>query len=88
MATGAGLRLAAMAGKTSAIVAVELLAAAQGVELRKPLATSDRLQDAHAIVRKCAAFWDRDRAFAPDLARMRASVEAGDFARFVSTLDG
>ncbi|MDQ2917234.1 MAG: histidine ammonia-lyase [Casimicrobiaceae bacterium] len=88
MATGAALRLAAMAGNTSAIVAVELLAAAQGVELRKPLATSDRLQDAHAIVRKCAAFWDRDRAFAPDLARMRASVEAGDFARFVSTLDG
>jgi histidine ammonia-lyase len=41
------------------------------------------LQDAHAIVRRSAAFWDRDRAFAPDLARMRASVEAADFARFV-----
>ena len=33
-----------------------------------------------------AAFWDRDRAFAPDLARMRASVEAGAFARFVPAL--
>jgi histidine ammonia-lyase len=47
------------------------------------LKTSARLQDAHAIVRKCATFWDRDRAFAPDLARMRASIDAGDFARFV-----
>ena len=27
--------------------------------------------------------WDRDRAFAPDLARMRARVEAGDFLDFV-----
>jgi histidine ammonia-lyase len=83
MATGAALRLAAMVGNTSVIVAIELLAAAQGIELRKPLQTSTRLQDAHAIVRRSAAFWDRDRAFAPDLARMRASVEAGDFARFV-----
>jgi histidine ammonia-lyase len=48
------------------------------------LQTSARLQDAHAIVRRSAAFWNRDRAFAPDLARMRASVEAGDFARFVA----
>jgi len=84
MATGAALRLAAMVGNTSSIVAIELLAAAQGIELRKPLKTSARLQDAHAIVRRSAAFWDRDRAFAPDLARMRASVEAGDFARFVA----
>jgi histidine ammonia-lyase len=84
MATGAALRLAAMVGNTSVIVAIELLAAAQGIELRKPLQTSTRLQDAHAIVRRSAAFWDRDRAFAPDLARMRASVEAGDFARFVA----
>ncbi len=35
---------------------------------------------------RSAAFWDRDRAFAPDLARMRASVEAGDFARFVAAM--
>jgi histidine ammonia-lyase len=83
MATGAALRLAAMVGNTSAIIAIEMLAAAQGIELRQPLKTSVRLRDAHAIVRECAAFWDRDRAFAPDLARMRASVEAGTFARFV-----
>jgi histidine ammonia-lyase len=83
MATGAGLRLAPMVGHTSAIVAIELLAAAQGIDLRKPLRTSPRLQDALAHVRRHAAFWDRDRAFAPDLARMRERVAAGDFARFL-----
>ena len=84
MATGAALRLGAMVRNASAIVAIELLAAAQGVDLRKPLQTSVHLQDALALIRRAAAFWDRDRAFAPDLARMRESVEAGDFERFVA----
>ena len=83
MATGAALRLAAMARSASTIVAIELLAAAQGIDLRKPLATSRRLQRAHALVRGCAAFWDRDRPFAPDLERTRASVESDAFGSVV-----
>jgi histidine ammonia-lyase len=71
-----------MAGHTAAIIAVELLAAAQGIELRRPLKTSARLQQAVALVREAAAFWQRDRAFAPDLAAMRERVEAGAFAPF------
>ena len=82
MATGAALRLLPMAGHTSAIVAIELLAAAQGIELRRPLTTSARLQQAVALVREAAAFWQRDRAFAPDLAAMREGVESGAFAPF------
>jgi len=82
MATGAALRLLPMAGNTSAIVAIELLAAAQGIELRRPLRTSALLQDALALVRREARFWDRDRPFAPDLAAVRACVEAGAFDRF------
>jgi len=84
MATGAALRLSPMAGHTSAIVAIELLAAAQGVDMRKPLATSPRLQRALATIREAVAFWDRDRAFAPDLAVMRERVESGAFEAFVS----
>ena len=83
MATGAALRLAPMAGNTAAIVAIELLAAAQGIDLRRPLQTSAPLAQALGMIREVAAFWDRDRAFAPDLAGMRARVEAGDFERFV-----
>ena len=84
MATGAALRLATMAGNTAAIVAIELLAAAQGIELRRPLRTSPQLQDALALVRSAAAYWDRDRAFAPDLAAMRERVEGGALERFVA----
>jgi histidine ammonia-lyase len=84
MATNAALRLGPMVTNTATIAAIELLAAAQGVELRSPLATSPRLQDALRLIRAEVAFWDRDRAFAPDLARARALIEAGVFEPFVA----
>ena len=83
MATNAARRLAPMASNAAGIVTIELLAAAQGIDLRRPLATSKRLADAHALVRSVAAFWDRDRAFAPDLEAARALVENGEFLRYV-----
>ncbi len=83
MATYAARRLTPMAGNTAAIVAIELLAAAQGIDLRRPLVTSPRLAAAHALVRERVRFWDGDRAFAPDLAAMRARVEAGEFLPWV-----
>jgi histidine ammonia-lyase len=86
MATNAALRLTPMARNLAAIVAIELLAAAQGVELRAPLATSPRLRDAIEIIRSEAAFWDADRAFAPDLARVRTRVERGDFLPFAAAI--
>jgi histidine ammonia-lyase len=82
MATYAARRLLPMADNTSAIVAIELLAASQGVDMRRPLTTSAPLRSAHAIVRECAAYWARDRALAPDLAAVKARVSRGDFAPF------
>ncbi len=38
-----------------------------------------------AQIRGQAAFWDRDRMFAPDLARLRALVEQGAFTPLVGT---
>jgi histidine ammonia-lyase len=82
MATYAARRLLPMAENTSTIVAVELLAASQGIDMRRPLATSESLTRAHGIVRECAAYWDRDRAFAPDLTAVKARVTRGDFTGF------
>jgi len=59
--------------------AIELIAAAQGVDLRRPLATSPQLAAVIATIRDDVAFWDRDRAFAPDLEAVRKRVERGDF---------
>jgi histidine ammonia-lyase len=84
MATYAARRLAPMAANTARIVAVELLAATQGVELRRPLATSTKLAEAMALVRAVVPFWDRDRAFAPDLEAIRVRVERGEFVAYAS----
>ena len=82
MATFAARRLSPMAANKARIVAIELLAAAQGVELRLPLATSAPLAAAVALIRADVPFWDRDRAFAPDLEAIRIRVERGDFDAF------
>ena len=88
MATFAARRLTPMAANTARIVAIELLAAAQGVELRKPLTTSPKLADAMTMIRADVAFWDRDRAFAPDLEAIRIRVEGGDFVSYTGKLLG
>src|SRR5205823_1382436 len=86
MATGAAARLHPMVANTTGIVAIELLAAAQGVELRRPLTTSRKLAQAIALVRADVPFWERDRAFAPDLALIRARVASGGFTPFTNPL--
>jgi histidine ammonia-lyase len=82
MATYAARRLTPMAANAARIVAIELLAATQGVDLRRPLATSAKLGAATAMIRADVPFWDRDRAFAPDLEAIRLRVERGDFVSF------
>jgi histidine ammonia-lyase len=79
MATFAARRLAEMAENTATIVAIELLAAAQGIDLRRPLTSSPALEAAKAEVRAVAAHWDKDRAMAADIAAAKALVRAGAF---------
>ncbi|MFZ2508557.1 MAG: histidine ammonia-lyase [Steroidobacteraceae bacterium] len=77
MATFAARRLHAMAENTLGIIAIELLAAAQGIDFRRPLKTSAVLESAHSLLRRKVAFYDHDRHFAPDIAAAK-SVIAGE----------
>jgi len=83
MATFAARRLAAMNANTRRIVAVELLAAAQGLEFRRPLTTSEPLEEACALVRAAARPWDKDRFFAPDIEAVADLVHRGAFGDLV-----
>jgi len=65
-----------MADNTAAIVAIELLAAAQGVELRAPHTTSPRLREVVRAVRARVPHYDIDRYFAPDLAAATGLVRS------------
>ncbi|MEG2796668.1 MAG: aromatic amino acid lyase, partial [Pseudomonas sp.] len=67
MAPAAGKRLWEMAENTRGILAVEWLAAVQGLDLRNGLKTSAKLEQARAILRKEVPFYEKDRFFAPDI---------------------
>ncbi|WP_337883124.1 histidine ammonia-lyase [Chromobacterium haemolyticum] len=83
MATFAGRRLRDMAGNTAGILAVELLAACQGVDFRAPHKTSAKLEAAKAELREQVSFYDKDRYFAPDIEKAAALVASGSYNRFV-----
>jgi histidine ammonia-lyase len=86
MATFAARRLRDIADNTAGIVAIELLTAAQGIDLRLPLKSSVTLQRAHAYVRAKVPFYAQDRLLSPDIRDVTAMVNAGEFRRFVDAL--
>ena len=86
MATFAARRLGDMADNTAGIVAIELLAAAQGVDLRAPLTTSPALQRAMGAIRKRVPFYAEDRYFAPDIEAIKSLVAGGHYTAEASGL--
>ncbi|TNE63897.1 MAG: histidine ammonia-lyase [Alphaproteobacteria bacterium] len=86
MATFAGRRLLDMAFNSGAVIAIELLAAAQGVDFHRPLKSSDTLEKIHAEIRARVDFYEEDRYFAPDIEAVRALVATGIFNAHVDEL--
>jgi histidine ammonia-lyase len=81
MATYAARRLGEMATNSGQIVATELLAAAQGIDLRRPLKTSPRLRDVMAALREEVPFLDRDRPMGPDVYNTFVLLRSGWFSQ-------
>jgi histidine ammonia-lyase len=67
MGMGAALKLQPVVANTRRILAIELVAAAQGIDLLRPLASSPPLERLHADLRARVAPWLHDREMAPDL---------------------
>jgi histidine ammonia-lyase len=86
MSTFAARRLGDMTRNSRTIVAIELLAAAQGIDFRAPLKTSEKLQSVHGAVRKRVAFYAEDRYFAPDIGAMSELVGSGGLTEEVADL--
>lgn len=77
MATFAARRLQDMAENTAGIVAIELLAACQGIEMRRPLTTSTPLEAVFQLIRQHVTFYGEDRFFAPDIAAITQVINDG-----------
>jgi histidine ammonia-lyase len=80
MATFAARKLGDLCENTAIILAIELLAAAQGVDLRAPNLTSERLQRVMREIRSRVPHYDIDRYLAPDIAAMADAVNGGVIA--------
>jgi histidine ammonia-lyase len=81
MATFAARRLQPMIANTAHILGIEWLAAAQGIEFLRPLASSAALEDAHALLRQHCPSVDADRYLAPDIDRAASLVTDGSLSR-------
>jgi histidine ammonia-lyase len=86
MATHGARRLADMAENAATVIAIELLAATQGLDFRHPLKSSEPLEAAAHEIRRLVKPYDRDRYFAPDIAAIAAHVRSGAFRNYVSGL--
>jgi len=86
MATHAARRLTDMVDNAAGIIAIELLAAAQGVEFHRPLLTSECLEGVIAELRTSVPRYDRDRFFAPDIEAAKTWIRTGAFRTLVHGL--
>lgn len=81
MATFAARRLGPMLSNTAHIVAIELLAAAQGIEFLRPLASAPALENVLRLVRSVSPAMPVDRSLARDIAAVHHLVCSGDVGR-------
>ncbi len=77
MAAHGARRLLEMVENACGVIGIELLAAAQGCDFHRPLATSQPLEAVRGLVRRAVPHLDEDRYFHPDLEKAIALVTSG-----------
>jgi histidine ammonia-lyase len=77
MATYASLRLRTMCDNLANILAIELLAACQGIDFRQPLKTSQPLSKVHQLIRNRVPVFETDRPFHNDIAAVAQLIKSG-----------
>jgi histidine ammonia-lyase len=79
MGMTSALKLRSIVGLAENLLAIELLAAAEGLEHRRPLKSGAGVERAFGIVRKLARPLTQDRPLANDIARVAEAIRRGDF---------
>jgi len=77
MAPIAARKAVTIARNAAGVIAVELIAAAQGIDYHLPLKTSAELQKLHAKIRALSPHLATDRYWANEMAALQAAVLAG-----------
>ncbi len=78
MGPGAGLKALQILKSARYVIAIELLCAAQGLDMLKPLKTSAALENVKKAIRKKVSYLAKDRHLAPDIEAVHALVKSGE----------
>lgn len=79
MGMTAALKLRSIVENAEHLLAIELLAAAEGLEFRRPLRAGAGVERAFAQLRAIAPRLEEDRVLAPDIERVAEAIRAGKF---------
>ena len=82
MGMTAALKLDQVVENAEQVLAIELMAAAQGLDYRKPLRPAKALAEAQEMVREIVAPLTEDRELSRDIVALAAAVRAGAFDRW------
>ena len=86
MATFAARRLHTMLDNVADIIAIELLAAAQGVEFHRPTESSPAIEEVIVALRELSPPYDEDRSLSPDIRRVAAAIDEGEYCRYAESI--
>lgn len=71
-----------------AVLGIELMAAAQAMDFRRPLRGGEGSEAAYEVIRRHVAYLDEDRPLHPDINKMAEVVESGEILRAVEAAVG
>jgi histidine ammonia-lyase len=83
MGMTAALKLRQIASNVEQVIAIELLAAAEGLDYRAPLRSSKRIESARALIRSLVPPLIEDRPLSNDIQRVAEAIHTGVFDEFI-----
>ena len=86
MSAFAALRLHRMLDNAEYIVAIEMLAAMQGIELRRPLKSSEKVETTIESLREFSPKYTTDRSLSPEIETLAERIKVGAFNDVASTI--
>lgn len=86
MATFAARRLHTMLDNVEDIVAIELLAAAQGIDFHHPQKSSPAIEDVMAAIRGISPPFTEDRSLSADIRRVAATIDEGEYCHYAASV--
>lgn len=84
MGMTSALKLRQIVTNTEYVLAIELLAAADGLDYRLPLRSSKRIERARELIRGFVPRLTADRPLSPDIEKLAAAIREGEFDEFMA----